>query len=56
MKTGRASCGTRVWWPGGPDDENVRIIRVKPPLAEMGVVRQAQPPSPVNLLTLERLE
>jgi general stress protein 26 len=25
----------QVWWPGGPGDENVRIIRVSPRVAEM---------------------
>src|SRR5947208_8676290 len=24
-----------VWWPGGPDDPNVRVLRVEPSLAEL---------------------
>jgi general stress protein 26 len=24
-----------VWWPGGPDDENVRVIRIEPTRAEL---------------------
>jgi general stress protein 26 len=25
----------QAWWPGGPDDENVRVIRMDPALAEI---------------------
>ena len=24
-----------VWWPGGPDDQNVRVIRIEPSRAEL---------------------